>query len=117
MVHVVTQHQRTNSAKSVVRGQMQAFVSALSKYCSVVRVTYDELSTLNVEVESILKSRLLTYVYPDDVEEPLTPSQLMTKCRLTSIPDDKVVLEDNEKDDHGIFSRRERYLATLLGHF
>lgn len=89
----------------------------LKKMLGVARVTYDELYTLIVEVEAILNSRALTYVYPDGVEEPLTPSHLMTGRRLMSIPDDKDALEDDEKDDHGVLTRRERYPATLLGHF
>ena len=89
----------------------------LKKILGVLRVTYEELSTLIVEVEAILNSRPLTYVYPDDVEEPLTPSHLMAGRRLLSIPDDKISLEDEDKDDHSVLTRRERYLALLLGHF
>ena len=89
----------------------------LKKMLGVWMVTYDELSTLFVKVEAILNSRPLIYMYPDDVEEPLTPSHLMAGRRLLSIPDDKIALEDEEKDDHSVLTRRERYLILLLGLF
>ena len=38
----------------------------------VCRLTYDELATLVVEVESVLNSSPLTYLSMDDMEEPVT---------------------------------------------
>ena len=89
----------------------------LKKMLGRARVTYDELLTLVVEVEAILNSRPLTYMYPDDVEEALTPSHLLTGSRLLSIPDDHVAEEIDDEDEHNALTRRERYLAKLLGHF
>ena len=64
----------------------------LKKMLGVVKVTYDELSTLIVEVEAILNSHPLTYVYPGDAEEPLIPSHLMAGRRWMSIPDERIAL-------------------------
>ena len=41
------------------------------------KLTYEELLTVIAEVEGVLNSRPLCYVYEDSVEEVLTPSHLM----------------------------------------
>ena len=48
----------------------------------------DELHTAVVEVESIINSRPLTYLSPSDLEEPLTPSHLITGKCVICLPDD-----------------------------
>ena len=52
----------------------------------------------------------------DDLEEPLTPSQLMTGRRLLSIPDEIVVAE-KETNEVSLLTRRRRYLLLMLSHF
>ena len=46
----------------------------LKKVLGRARLTFDELSTILVEIEAVLNSRPLTYLYTDNIEEPLTPS-------------------------------------------
>lgn len=46
------------------------------------KLTYDELTTLVIEVEAVVNSRPLTYVSTDDFEQPLTPAHLLTGRRL-----------------------------------
>lgn len=65
---------------------------------------------------SVLNSRLLTYVSTEDIEEPLTPSHLLTGRRLLSILDESVVAEE-ESTDAKILTRRQRYVVSLLSHF
>ena len=48
---------------------------SLKKCLGNARLNFVELSTALVEVEAVLNSRPLTYVY-DEMEEPLTPSHL-----------------------------------------
>lgn len=48
----------------------------LKKVVRNARLTYEELLTVLIEVEGVLYSRPLSYVYDDDLE-PLTPSQLV----------------------------------------
>ena len=54
----------------------------LMKAVGSQRMTYEELNTVLVEVEAVLNSRPLTYIYDDDIELPLTPSQLFCGRRL-----------------------------------
>lgn len=59
----------------------------LRKIIGQARLTYDELQTATVEVEAVLNSRPLSYVSMDNLEEPLTPSHLLTGRRILSLPD------------------------------
>ena len=45
-------------------------------------VNYEELSTIIVEIEAIINSRPLTYIYDDEVEDLLTPSHFLLGRRL-----------------------------------
>ena len=66
----------------------------LRLYIGKVTLTYDELATVLTEVEAILNSRPITYLSSEDIEEPLSPSHLLTgHCRLTQ-PD----LTNHERD-------------------
>ena len=81
------------------------------------RLTYEELFTVLTEVECILimNSRPLTYLYPDDLEEPLTPSHLISGGRLLSLPDATRSGTDNSST-HETITRRARYLQKLMDH-
>ncbi len=61
------------------------------------QLPFDELSTILAEIEAVLNSRLLTYSYRDDIEEPITPAHLITECRLLNLPDSVVQKEDLNK--------------------
>ena len=91
--------------------------SSLKKILGVAKLTYEELLTVRTEVEGVLNSRPLTYVYSDEVEEPLMPSHLMIGRRLLSSVQ-KVELDENSPagtaDD---VNRRAKYLKLLLSHF
>ena len=79
-------------------------------------LTYVELSTLLVEVECIINSRPLTYVYDDQdgVSYPLTPSQLINGRNLSLLPNDyhyEIV------STHESLSKRAKYNARVLSQF
>ena len=85
----------------------------LKKALGKARLTYEELLTILTEVECILNSRPLTYLYPDDLEEPLTPSHLISSKRL--LPDTTRSGADNSstrETDTG----RARYLQRSMDH-
>ena len=52
-----------------------------------VKLTFEELSTIVIEVEGVINSRPLTYLSPDDFDQPLTPAHLLCGQRLLSLPD------------------------------
>ena len=51
------------------------------------RLTYEELNTVVIEVEAVINSRPLSYVRADDLDQPLTPVNLLTGRRLLSLLD------------------------------
>ena len=88
----------------------------LKKTLRSARLTYEELLTVIIETECVLHSRPLTYVNSEDMDEPLTPSHLVTGRRLLSLPEEVLVHE--EKDNEVVLlTRRQRYLILLLTHF
>ena len=82
-------------------------------------LTYEELLTVVVEVESILNCRPLSYVSSEDPEEPLTPSHLLCGRRLMSLPDSNT--SDSQDYDIDVqpqdLSRRTQHLSNVLNHF
>ena len=56
----------------------------LRKTLGRAALTYDDLLTFVVETEAVLKSRLLSYISSDDLEESLTPSHLLIGYRVLS---------------------------------
>jgi len=69
--------------------------------CKVVgraAFSYDEMHMAIVEIEAIVNSRPLSYIHPDDLEQPLTPSHLLVGRRLLSLPDHLTYLEPEDDD-------------------
>ena len=87
---------------------------SLKKCLRNARLSHDELSTALVEVEVVLNSRPLTYVY-DEMEEPLTPSQLIVGRRILSVPS-RCSINKVEGSTESL-TRRTRYLQRTLDHF
>lgn len=91
----------------------------LRKTLGNARLSYEELLTELVEVESVLNSRPLTYSSSEDLEEPVTPSHLLYGRRLLSLPEP----DDREREDgdwepsSNAIAKRQRHLAVLLNHF
>ena len=90
----------------------------LRKTIGQAKLTYDELATAVVEIEGILNSRPLSYVSSDDLEEPLTPSHLITGRRLLSLPDIiHHTAEEEVKSTPEVLTRRMRHLNYCLTRF
>ena len=78
-------------------------------------VTYEELETVISNVEGIVNSRPLTYIYDDDVEEVLTPSHLLLGRRLLSVFDEP--FDDGMAVDNTVITKRMKYLKSLSDHY
>ena len=92
----------------------------LRKIVGRARFTYDELLTAIVEVEPVLNSRPLSYVSMDDIDEPLTPSHLLTGYRILSLPDHLCQSSDNTygvEAGRETLTKRARHLNCTLDQF
>lgn len=96
---------------------MKQVKSCLKKTLGRSKLSFDELTTILVEVEAVLNSRPLTYLYSDDVEEPLTPSHLVIGRRLLTLPVGPLQIDDWDFGDHLTATKRSRYLADRIQHF
>lgn len=86
---------------------------SLKKAVGRTTLTYDELNTILIEVESIVNARPMTYVYDDNesVSYPLTPSHLIYGRKITSTPNSshfEVISTNN------VLTRRARHHRNLL---
>ena len=88
--------------------------ACLRKVLGNVRLSFDELLTVLVEVEGTLNSRPLTYEYSEAGNEVLTPSHLIYGRRIQSLPDE--IAEEPEENESGCYERF-RYLTERLAHF
>ena len=92
----------------------------LRKVMGQAKFDYDELHTATVEVEGILNSRPLSYVSPEDFDEPLTPSHLLVGRRLLNLPSNPnadSLVEYSPKVTKSHLSKRFQYLNITLDQF
>ena len=87
----------------------------LKKILANARLNYEELLTLLCEVEAVLNSRPITYVYCEDMETPLTPSHLVQGKRLLTLPDPP--LQEDFQEGRVEVMRRAKYLQVVSTHF
>ena len=78
------------------------------------KLTFEELYIVLVEIEGVLNSRPLTYVF-DEMNEPLTPSQLSIGRRILSTSTDTA--QRPVQADLAALTRRARFLQQTLNHF
>ena len=87
----------------------------LKKVIGNAHITYEELETVVIEIEGVLNSRPLAYLYDDISEEPLTPSTLVIGHRLLTQSQFQNVT-DLESSKTSLV-KRSKYLKQLLQHF
>ena len=79
------------------------------------KLTMDELVTATTEVEMIVISRPLSYLSTEDIEEPLTPSHLITGRRLMSLPYNRDI-DDTIEVNQNTLTKQMVYLSRVLDH-
>lgn len=88
----------------------------LKKSIGRAMLSFEELRTILVEIESTLNNRPITYVYDDEegVSYPLTPSSLIYGRRTTNLPNDSQfeIVSTNES-----LTRRARQHKKILNEF
>ena len=89
----------------------------LKKNVGKSRLSYDELKTIVSQIEGVLNSRPLTYLYSNELEQPLTPSHLVIGKRLLSMPECNSEEEDFSNETPNDARKREQYLSKLMAHY
>ena len=88
---------------------------SLKKVIRNAKLSYEELETTLIEIEGVLNSRPLTYVYDEITEQPITPSCLVIGRRLMS---QSISWHADERTSTSkTLGKRARYLERLLEHF
>jgi len=93
---------------------VQTMKRCLRKAIGKAKLTYDELLTVLTEVEAIINSRPLSYFSSEDLEEPLTPSHLLTGHRTLGLPNAPVMVDDNSDEDFTVDQRDLHGRVTAL---
>jgi hypothetical protein len=88
---------------------------SLRKVLGRAQLSYEEFMRVLTEIEGVLNSGPITYVYPDLTERPLTPSHLTIGRRLATLQIEGQLSDDESSE--ATFKRRPRYLSKLLEHF
>ncbi|GBN74693.1 hypothetical protein AVEN_206945-1, partial [Araneus ventricosus] len=77
-------------------------------------LTYEELYTVLVEIEAVINSRPITYLYSNVNEpDPLSPSHFLTGSKLTVLPSPNTVPKSSKCD----LIKRWKHRLILLDHF
>ncbi|GFX57644.1 integrase catalytic domain-containing protein [Trichonephila clavipes] len=90
---------------------------ALRKTVGRATLFRDELETLLIEIEGVLNSRPLTYIFSEFNEpEPLTPSHMILGRRVNSLPPARLNFDSN-LSNRKVLIKRFNYRERLLNMF
>ena len=94
---------------------IQSVKRSIKKTVGRTSLGYNKLNTLVVEVESLINSRPLTYIYDDEesISHPLTLSHLISSHRISAMPNDEYF---EIVSTHNTLTRR-RHHKQLLQQF
>lgn len=92
----------------------------LRKMIGRATFTYEELLTAVTEVEVVVNSRPISYVFSDDLAEALTPSHLIMGRRIFGLPDH--LYYDQPTDPNfeltpTLINKKMKHFSKLLDHF
>ena len=92
---------------------VRSIKTPLKKVVGTAKLNYEEMETCVVEIEGIINTRPLTYLYEDDVSEPLTPSHLLMGRNLSTTPE-PTVEPTTTTNDYEVITNRFKYIQTVL---
>lgn len=91
--------------------------SCLKKVIGNASLLIDELDTVLLEVEGVLNSRPLTYIYDEISYEPLTPNHLIYGRRLCQLASNLEFNDDLINENATSHTKRFWYLVRKTNHF
>ena len=85
-----------------------------------VKLSYDELMIVLVDMEATLNSRPISYISSQNFEEPITPLHLLIGCHILTIP--IVATHEENPDFIGMvtyldLTRHMQHLSQVMEHF
>ena len=91
----------------------------LRKVVGKASLTYDQLNTAIIEVESVLNCRPISHFSTEDHDEPLTPIHLITSPRLMSLQDGLCYqrIDDDMEITPISLNKRLRHLNRIIDNF
>ena len=85
---------------------------SIRKTIGKARLTYEEMETVLIEVESTINSRPLTYLHDDDIQDPITPSHLF--CGRNIMPQAESLPVLSNTDNLG---KQTKYMQQVIKSF
>ena len=85
----------------------------LKKDLQNYRLSYNQIQTVLFEVEMILNNRPLTYVYPDEIKNALTPNHLLFGRTLTSTSDRNTPIQFSTQN----ITAQSKKINRIINHF
>ena len=86
----------------------------LRKILLNTRLNYEEMLIVLREIENVLNNRPLTFVYSDDLIEPLTPNKLLYGRNIETIVTNQNDVKNN--NEHNV-TKRVTHIRNLVDHF
>ena len=98
---------------------VEMFTQGHCKVIGKASLTYDELNTAVIEVESVLNCRPISHFSTEDQDEPLTPIHLITGRRLMSQQDGLCYqrVDDDMEVTPVLLNKRLKHLNRTIDNF
>ena len=88
----------------------------LKEILGQARVRFDELLTILKEIENVCNCRPLTYIYDDDIIEPLSPNHLFHGRAIATRCEDILKMKETDVSVESL-NQRYKYVQSLIEHF
>ena len=90
----------------------------MKKTIGKCRLSYDELQTVLLEIELILNSRPLCYLFDNDEDDVLTPNHMMFGRKLNAVNfEGNFDVNDMNEFSEELVTKRVKYMKYVIMHF